>query len=135
MELISAAVVYAPTSQFLLNAIYQRVRLPSEVDVFGGGLSAGFNIGGKDSGVDSWARLGLEVAMLGRRPQSTGKVAMEWRAAAQLRARAFGDSFATVSLGPRFTSQGDKPALLATLGFTYDVDRLIVTDGPILPAD
>jgi hypothetical protein len=128
LEVLATALVYAPTSAIYFNAIYQNLRAPSVRHAFGGGWSLGMNVGGPDSGVDAWGRIGLDFTMLGiYQPDKPSGAQFDWQAsiAPTLRARVFGSQFFTLGVGPRKIGSSEHFDVLATFALTADADTLV----------
>jgi len=130
LELLGASVVWGPNRFLFVNGIYQWVRLPTIAHTFGIGVSLGGNVGGATSGVDSWARVSLDALFLVSHTVPAPGVPDRWDAEARLsgtfRLKLFGGATGAFALGPRIlTSDPSHPALLATVGVTYDADQLV----------
>lgn len=140
VELYSAAVVWAPSSWAYTNWIYQSLRIPTRADSFGLGVSVGRNVGGSVSGIDAWARMGLDMLGFAQRlAKAGGGDDWRWQArlAVTLRGRVSDGAFTTVSIGPRILGDGSGDVdLLSTVSLSYDVDHLftdISRPAPLVP--
>jgi hypothetical protein len=123
-EIYAATLVYAPTSQIYINALYQGLMRPERVHSYGIAVSSAWNAGGDYSGSSAWARLGLDLTFLASYHKQDSKTSWELRIAPTIRGRLLSDGVATLALGPRILSNGDTQ-LLATVAFGYDSDRVI----------
>jgi hypothetical protein len=122
-ELYAGALVYAPAPFLYTNLLYQAIVEPSEIHVFGAGLSIGTNVGGRDSGVDSWSRVGLDTLFLVARSADAEEWDWEWRVVPTARFK-IGDTVSQLGIGPRLLGSGDG-GLFATIALSYDVDALM----------
>lgn len=126
-EVLAAAAVWAPVSQLIFNAIYQRVLEPEKADNFGFGVSLADNIGGPTSGVGAWARVGFDMLWIVTLPDDTDQPVLEARFLPKLLFK-LGDSVASLGVGPRIARMEDDDrdvGVLAQLSLTYDADQLI----------
>ncbi len=122
-ELYAGALVYAPAPFLYTNLLYQAIVEPAEIHVFGAGLSIGTNVGGRDSGVDSWSRVGLDTLFLVARSADTEEWGWEWRVVPTARVK-IGDTVSQLGIGPRIFGNGDG-GVFATVALSYDVDALM----------
>lgn len=128
VEYLAGALVWAPTSWLYFNGLYQRLFLPTKLHQFGGGISTSFNVTDdvSDSGVSAWARIGLDVLVLGVNDEEKGTTDVEVRTQFTTRFRLVNTGILTFGIGPKVVgSQIQNPGLLASVGLTYDADTLI----------
>jgi hypothetical protein len=130
LELWAAAAVWGPTPWVYVNAFHQHVLEPARINVYGLGASFGGNVGGRASGVDSWARVSLDVLGLYAYTYATdSKPAvddLEFRITPSIRTKVLGNAIAKLGVGPRILKRNpDHPAIMASLALTYDADALI----------
>ncbi len=126
VEYLSGVAVWAPASWVYVNALYQRLLLPTPRHLFGGGVSTSFNVAGSSSGVDSWARLGLDLLVLGVRDDATRTTDIETRLTATARLKLPESSIITFGIGPRLLGSAlEDPGILASVGLSYDADLLL----------
>lgn len=124
-EVYAGALVWAPDSHLNINVLYQRVKLPEAYHLYGGGISVAGNVGGAASGVDSWARVGLDLLVLGKHTDDPKSDDWEARITPTVRARVLDNSIVTLSLGPRFFGGHiDDADLVAQVALVQDVDTL-----------
>jgi len=124
-EVYAGALVWAPDSHLNINVLYQRVKLPDAYHLYGGGISVAGNVGGAASGVDSWARIGIDLLVLGKHTDDPKSDDWEARITPTVRARVLDNSIVTLSLGPRFFGGHiDDPDLVAQVALVQDVDTL-----------
>ena len=128
-ELYSGALVYAPTSWIYTNLLYQGIVKPRKIQVMGAGVSIARNVGGPDSGVDAWSRVGIDTMFLVARTVASDDWDWEWRIMPTARVK-IGDTVSQLGVGPRILGSGDT-GLFATIALSYDVDALM---DPLLTA-
>lgn len=128
VETLGAVLVWAPSSMVYFNGLYQRLFLPEPRHSFGGGFSVAGNVGGDapaGSGVDGWARLGLDVLVLGVLDDATKDVDTEVRIQATVKAK-LSNNVLSFGIGPRLVGSAlSDPGVLATIALSYDADALI----------
>jgi len=130
LELAAGAVVWAPNQWLYLDAFYQHVLRPQKVRVYGAGFSFAGNLGGSSSGVDSWARLGVDVLGIYSHTLGTDTAdaidELEARVTPNISAKLFGGAVMKLGVGPRILGRDvAHPAVLASIALTYDADSLI----------
>jgi hypothetical protein len=123
-ELFAGTAVYAPLSNMFFNLLYQHLFIPTPTNTLGVGMSLAGNVGGESSGVDAWARMGLDTLMLFTR-EHDDPWQWQWRVALTTQARLSDNTITTVSLGPRFLGGTSDPGFLASIALSYDADNLI----------
>jgi hypothetical protein len=105
---------------------YQEIIRPERIYNFGVGFSFADKIGGKTSGVNSYARLGLDFMFLVDYAHADKSTDWEMRIAPTFHGKLLGNAIGTVSIGPRFIGSDLKnPTLMTTLALSYDADTLV----------